>query len=139
MSSDWPDKAPDFLQIAFADMPKDIEKAPAYGLKDGFGNNYAIELPAHIVVAAKSPYGLVDVGSVVAISQDAIMAAERLGREVILYVHSTQKHYLTSLTNIKQNYSTFSGSKGRDIWVVPMKHLKEYGQAKADKMQGILL
>jgi len=142
----WPDTASDVLQIAFADMPRGIDKTPAFGLKDVFGVNYAIELPTHIVVAVKAPYTLTlacrqrpDVGSVVSIPQEATKAAERLGYEIILYVNSTQKYYLTTVSQIKRDYETVAQSQDRHVWVVPLKMLTEYTQAKADKMQGVLL
>ena len=141
----WPDEAQDVLQIAFKDMPRGIEKTPAWGLKDNLGNNYAIEFPAYIVVAAKAPYSLtdracsVDVGSVVSIPRLATDAAESLGYELIVYVHSNQKYYLTSVSNIKEHYALTSFGQDRYIWVVPIKRLTEYTQAKANKMQGVLL
>ena len=136
----WPDKAKDVLQIAFAAMPQGIDKAPAYGLKDPFGDNYAIELPAHIVVAVKATHGMDGVGACVAIPQDAITNAERLGYDMIVYVHNGQKYYLTNVSNIKGHYTTIiSRGQSCPAWVMPIKRLTEYTQAKADKMQGVLL
>ncbi len=127
----------ELLKTAFKDMPGDIVKAPAYALKDALGR-YAIKLPAHIVVAVTAPYGHTD-GSVVSILRGATDEAEGLGYEVIVYVASRKKYYLTTVSHIKKHYTTVARSTDRHAWVMPLKRLTEYSQAKADAMQGVLL
>ena len=127
------------LTIAFKDMPGDIVKAPAYGLRDS-GGTYAIELPAYIVVAVSGPFNsITDIGSVVSILQEATNEAERLGYDMIVYIHSTKKHYLATVSQIKKYYTTVARSNDRHAWVMPIKRLTEYSQAKANAMQGVLL
>ena len=129
----------DLLTIAFKDMPGDIVKAPAYSFKDNIGS-YAIELPAHVVVAVKTTYSVPDVGLCVSIPQEAITEAQRLGYEIILYVHAKQKYYLTNVSKIKKDYIRINRGPDRPRWVVPFKAFTEHSQAKAkaNAMQGVL-
>lgn len=128
----------DLLMIAFKDMPGDIVKAPAYAIKDALGR-YAIELPAHIVVAVKTTYSVPEVGACVSIPQEAITEAERLRYEIVLYVHAKKGYYIAKLSKIKQAYVAINRGLDRPMWVVPFNVFTEHKQAKANAMQGVLL
>ncbi len=128
----------DLLMIAFKDLPGDVVKAPAYPLKDELGR-YAIELPAHVVVAVKGFNSVPEVGSSVSITQDAIIDAERLGYKMIVYVHAKKLYYLTDVSTVKQEYIFINHCADRPMWVVPLRALTEHTQAKANAMQGVLL